>query len=78
MSIGQSGGRQNVKPAVTSRLVKAEMLQVKSSQVYGFIYICGNPTSFFLVMGEALEAVRKPMSNESQVTIKEDGIHRMK
>ena len=28
--------------------------------------------AFFLVMGEALKAVRKPISNESWVTIKEE------
>ena len=59
MSIGQSRGRQNVKPAVRCCLVKAEMSQVKSSQVYGFMYICGSPTQFFLVMSEALKGGHK-------------------
>ena len=70
MSIGQSGGRQNVKPAVRCRLVKAEMSQVKSSQVYDFYVHLWQPHTVFLVMGEALKAVRKPMSNESWETIK--------
>ena len=35
-----------------------------------FKYICGSPTHIFLFMGEALKAVRKPISNESRETIK--------
>ena len=71
MSIGQSGGRQNVKPAVTSCLVKAEMSQVKSSQVYDFyVHLWQAPHTFFWSWVKPLKAVQKPMLNESWETIK--------
>ena len=35
-----------------------------------FKYICGSPTHVFLVMGEALKAVRKTITNESWENIK--------